>query len=104
MANFERYGLLDQQVRFLEGWFKDTLPNAPIARLAVLRLDGDMYEATMQALDALCAKVSPGGFVIIDDYHEVPACRQAVDDFRTAHGLDHEILEIDGSGVYWRLR
>ena len=43
-ANIARYGLLDAQVRFLEGWFKDTLPGAPIEQLAVLRLDGDLYQ------------------------------------------------------------
>lgn len=52
-ANFTRYGLLDGQVRFLPGWFKDTLFTAPMERLAVLRLDGDMYESTMVALEAL---------------------------------------------------
>ena len=67
-ANFERYGLLDDQVRFLPGWFKDTLPDAPIDRIAVLRLDGDLYESTIQALDALYPRLSPGGFCIIDDY------------------------------------
>ncbi len=42
-GNFARYDLLDEQVRFLPGWFRDTLPTAPVSRLAVLRLDGDMY-------------------------------------------------------------
>ena len=42
-ANFERYNLLDDQVRFLPGWFKDTLQDAPIDQIAVLRLDGDLY-------------------------------------------------------------
>jgi O-methyltransferase len=51
--NFERYGLLDERVRFLAGSFADTLPRAPIDRLAVLRLDGDMYESTIVALRAL---------------------------------------------------
>jgi O-methyltransferase len=51
--NFRRYGLLDEQVRFLKGWFRDTLPSAPIERLAVLRLDGDLYESAIQALDSL---------------------------------------------------
>jgi hypothetical protein len=64
-ANFERYGLLDDQVRFLPGWFKDTLQDAPIDRIAVLRLDGDLYESTIQALDALYPRLSPGGFCII---------------------------------------
>jgi O-methyltransferase len=42
-VNIARYGLLDDRVRFLKGWFKDTLPNVPITRLALMRLDGDIY-------------------------------------------------------------
>jgi O-methyltransferase len=101
-ANFQRYGLLDDQVRFLPGWFKDTLHDAPIDRIAVLRLDGDLYESTIQALDALYPRLSPGGFCIIDDYHEIRACRQAVTDYRAKHGVSAEIVDIDGSGVLWR--
>ena len=101
-ANFERYGLLDDQVRFLPGWFKDTLPDAPIDRIAVLRLDGDLYESTIQALDALYPRLSPGGFCIIDDYHAIKACRQAVTDYRAKHGVTAEIVEIDWTGVLWR--
>jgi O-methyltransferase len=101
-ANFERYGLLDEQVCFLEGWFKDTLPTAPIERLAILRLDGDMYESTMEALTPLYPKLSRGGFVIVDDYHVVPACKQAVHDFRDANGITDPIREIDNVGVFWQ--
>jgi hypothetical protein len=101
-ANFARYGLLDEQVVFLKGWFKDTLPIAPIEKLAVLRLDGDMYESTMDALRNLYDKVSPGGFVIVDDYGCVPGCRQAVDDFRRDRGIGESMIDIDGWGVYWR--
>lgn len=99
--NFARYGMLDGRVRFLEGWFKDTLPTAPIDRIALLRLDGDLYESTIQALDSLYAKVSVGGFVIVDDYH-MAGCRQATDDFRVAHGVADQIQDIDGYGAYWR--
>jgi glycosyltransferase involved in cell wall biosynthesis len=101
-ANFAKYGLLDDRVVFLKGWFKDTLAAAPIDRLAVLRLDGDMYESTMEALSALYDKVSAGGFVIIDDYGCIEGCRKAVDDFRNARGIKDLIVDIDGWGVYWR--
>ena len=101
---FRRYGLLDAQVRFLKGWFRDTLPRAPIERLAVLRLDGDMYESTMDALAALYDKVSPGGFVIVDDYGAIPACRQATDDYRRSHDVDEPMEQVDWTGVYWRKR
>ena len=67
-ANFARYGLLDDQVHFLPGWFKDSLPTASIDRLAVLRADGDMYESTTQILTYLYPKLSVGGYCIIDDY------------------------------------
>ncbi len=101
--NFARYGMLDAQVEFLEGWFKDTLPNAPIDRCAVIRLDGDMYESTMDALNSLYAKLSPGGFLIIDDYG-IPedTCRRAIHDFRQAHNIREPIVDIDGWGAYWR--
>jgi len=100
-ANFERYGLLDDQVRFLPGWFKDTLPNAPIDRISVLRLDGDLYESTIQALDALYPRLCPGGFCIIDDYN-LQGCRQAVADYRAKHEISAEISKIDQCGVLWR--
>ena len=100
--NFRRFGLLDEQVIFLEGWFKDTLPHAPIDQLAVLRLDGDMYESTIEALDSLYHKVSYGGFVIVDDYFLQP-CAKAVHDFRDRHGITTPILPIDGWGTYWRV-
>jgi O-methyltransferase len=100
--NFERYGLLDDQVRFLKGWFKDTLPTAPVERLALARLDGDMYESTRDGLESLYPKLSIGGYLIIDDYGEIPPCRQAVADYRRAHGITEKILPIDSSGVYWQ--
>ena len=101
-ANFDRYGLLDDRVRFLEGWFADTLAAAPIKQLAVLRLDGDLYESTMDALVPLYDKVSPGGFVIVDDYGAWEPCRKAIEDFRSERGITDEIHEVDWTGVYWR--
>jgi O-methyltransferase len=100
--NFRRFGLLDDQVRFLRGWFKDTLPSAAIDRLAVLRLDGDMYESTIDVLDALYDRLSDGGFCIVDDYGAVEGCRRAVTDFRIAHGIVEPLVEVDWTGVYWR--
>lgn len=100
--NFSKYGLLDEQVRFLKGWFRDTLPDAPVSRLALMRLDGDMYESTMDALVNLFPKLSPGGIVIIDDYGYIKSCRQAVEDYRAANGITDPIHDIDGFGVYWQ--
>ena len=99
---FARYDLLDGQVRFLPGWFKDTLPRAPIERLALLRIDGDLYESTRDALSALYPKLSAGGVVIVDDYHCIPACRQAVDEYRQQEGIATPIEAIDWTGVFWQ--
>jgi O-methyltransferase len=100
--NFQRYGLLDEQVQFLKGWFRDTLPSAPIKKLAVMRLDGDLYESTLDALVNLYGKLSRGGFVIIDDYGAVKSCDDAVEDFRKERGVTSELFLIPGSGAYWR--
>jgi O-methyltransferase len=99
---FARYGLLDSQVRFLPGWFRDTLPCAPIERLALLRIDADLYESTWDALSALYPRLSGGGFVIVDDYHCIPACRQAVDEYRQREGISAPVEAIDWTGVFWQ--
>jgi len=99
-SNFARFGLLDDQVVFLEGLFKDTLPSAPIERIAVLRLDGDLYESTRDGL-MLYDKLSPGGALIADDYFLFEGQRKAIDAFRSAHGIADPIIRIDHFGGYW---
>jgi len=99
--NFIKYGLLDKQVVFLEGWFKDTLPKAPIDKLSILRLDGDMYSSTIEALEHLYPKLSNGGFCIIDDY-ALSGCNSAVNDFRLKYNIKPEIKKIDWTGIYWK--
>lgn len=101
--NFERFGLLDEHVKFLKGWFKDTLPKAPIEKISVLRADGDLYESTVDILSNLYPKVSPRGFVIIDDYYVWEPCRVAVTEFREKNNITSPIIDIDGLGAYWRV-
>lgn len=101
--NFDLYDLLDDRVRFLKGWFADTLPAAPIERLSILRLDGDMYGSTMESLSALYPKLSVGGYCIVDDYG-LKGCRAAVHDYRSAHGIQEPIEPIDELSVLWRRR
>jgi O-methyltransferase len=101
-ANFVRYDLLDERVKFLKGWFSETLAAAPIDHLAVMRLDGDMYESTMDALRALYPRLSPGGYVIIDDFGYLKSCEKAVLDFRKEFGVTEPIQQIDWTGVFWQ--
>jgi hypothetical protein len=103
-ANFRKHRMLDEQVRFLPGWFADTLPAAPIEQLAVLRLDGDWYESTKCALQWLYPRLSPGGFIEIDDYGLPLGCRTAVDEYRQLHAIDEPIHWINHQVVCWRKR
>lgn len=102
-SNFRRYDVLDDRVEFLVGWFKDTLPVAPLGELALMRLDGDMYESTIQAIEVLYPKLSPGGFCIIDDFgSHASQAGQAIHDYRAEHGITEEIVAIDDFGAFWR--
>jgi hypothetical protein len=98
--NFELYGMLDDQVRFLPGWFADTLPSFP-AELAVLRLDGDLYESQLTVLDCLYPRLSPGGYVIIDDTH-LDGCARAVLEYREKCQITEQILPAGPYASYWR--
>lgn len=101
-TNFETYGLLDSNVHFLKGWFNETLEDTPSQQLALLRLDGDLYESTMDALTALYDRVSPGGIVIIDDWGVLPPCQQAVKDFFSKRGEElPPITPTDWSAVWF---
>jgi len=101
-GNFERYGLLDEQVQFLKGWFRDTLPSAPFVQLSVVRLDGDMYESTMDGLVYLYPKLAEGGYMIVDDYNAVESCNDAVSDFCHERNLTPRLQMIPGAGAFWR--
>lgn len=100
--NFQRYGLLDEQVEFLKGYFSDTLPRAPVRKLAILRIDADLYRSTLDALENLYDKLSPGGYAIFDDYYNLPDCRRAIDEFRARRGITEEMCRIDTRAIFWR--
>ncbi|MGH2911504.1 MAG: TylF/MycF/NovP-related O-methyltransferase [Solirubrobacteraceae bacterium] len=100
--NYKRYGLLDERVHFLEGWFSETLPSVSDRNWSIVRLDGDMYGSTMDALAGLYPGLTVGGFVIVDDYFALEPCRQAVDDYRAQHGITESIQRIDWTGAFWR--
>ncbi len=101
-ANFDRFQMLDDRVRFVKGWFADTLQDAPIGPVAILRLDGDYYSSTMDALEALYNRVSVGGYVIIDDYNAFESCKAAVTDFAKSRNFTPNLVPIDDIAVFWR--
>ena len=99
--NFARLGY-EEGVRFLPGFFEDTLPGLAGHRWSLVRLDGDSYEATWTALNALYPGLSVGGYVVVDDYGALEECREAVDTFRARHGITEPIEEVDWTSVRWR--
>jgi len=100
--NFAAYGLLDEQVVFLEGWFSETLPRADLGALAVVRLDGDFYDSTRDAIGILYPKLSPGGYIIIDDYGCPFGCKRAVDEYRSLNDIAEPMVRASNQTVYWR--
>jgi O-methyltransferase len=101
-AAFVRYGLLDERVVFVPGWFSKSLGALAAETWAIVRVDADLYESTRDALAALYPRLSPGGFAVVDDYGILPGCRRAVDQFRAANGSTEPLEWIDSSAVCWR--
>jgi O-methyltransferase len=101
-ANFDRFGLLSDRVVFLKGWFSETLPGTTDETWSLVRLDGDMYESTIDAITALYPNLSVGGWVIVDDYKTIDSCRQAIDDYRAANGITEPLQDGDWQSVCWK--
>jgi hypothetical protein len=100
--NFRRYDLLDDNVKFIKGYFEDTMSSLK-GKWSILRLDGDMYSSTKVVLDNLYQDLSIGGFVIIDDYNCFKQCKSAVNDFRKEHNITEKLIKInDRKSAYWR--
>jgi hypothetical protein len=100
--NFRTYDLLSDQVRFVKGWFSESLAAATVGNIALLRVDADLYESTRDVLLALYDRVTPGGFIIVDDYHAFRACRTAVDEFRAGRGIADPLRRVDWTATYWQ--
>ena len=103
ILNLKKFDFYDDKTILLEGWFENTLNDPRIQKLSLLRIDGDMYKSTYEALDMLYDKVSKGGFIVIDDYGlGSMSCKKAVDDFRKKNNIKSKLVKIDWTGVFWK--
>jgi O-methyltransferase len=100
-ANFGRFGI-ERGVRFIPGFFEDTMSGLSEGRWSIVRLDGDTYEATWRTLQSLYPGLSAGGYLIVDDYGALEECRRAVDEFRSHHGVTEPLEKVDWTCVRWR--
>lgn len=88
-------------ITITQGWFIDTLPHFDKnEKIAILRMDGDFYDSTMQCFDYLYDQVVPGGLIIIDDYFPWDGCVRAIYDFMSKRGLADRIRFFDNDVVY----
>ena len=100
-SNFKKMNCLDDNVIFIKGFFGETLPNNDkIKKLAILRMDGDMYESTYDVFHSCYDKLVSNGVCIIDDYC-LNGAKLCVHDFRKEKGIEDPIITIDKCGVYW---
>ena len=100
--SLEYFGLNDEQVVFLEGWFNETLDLMPESPLSLIRLDGDYYESTRDAIERLYPRLSSGGFLIVDDYNLPLGCKRAIDEYRKNNNITDDIVKINKQAIYWR--
>ena len=78
--NMARWMIPDKLLVYWEGPIEDTATQWEDTQIAVLRLDLDLYDGTLAALRNLYPFVSPGGYVIVDDFN-LAGCRRAVRDY-----------------------
>ena len=102
---FLRHGLLGPGVRLLPGFVNDTLapPCNPIRALSLLRIDVDVFAATLDALAHLYPRLTPGGVVLFDDW-KLPLARRAAEEYRRSNGITAEIRFLPGTvdaQAYW---
>jgi O-methyltransferase len=102
-AGFERFAD-SARLHVRAGWFEETLADAAgdVGPVAVLHCDGDWYDSVLLTLEVMYPRVSPGGFVVIDDYGTFPGARRATDEYRIRSGDSAPLRRIDHTGRYWR--
>ena len=99
--NFEKYELMGPNIKFIKGFFEESLKNTNVQKLSLLRLDGDMYSSTWHSLVEMYPKVVEGGFIIIDDYY-LKGAKAALKDYFLQNGINCELISVDSQSVYFR--
>jgi hypothetical protein len=93
-----------ERLHVVKGWFQETFPRSAreIEPVAILHADGDWYESVKLTLETFEPKVSPGGFVVIDDYGDWEGAKEATHDYRASRGIDATLIEVDHTAAFWR--
>ena len=69
-SNLAKWCIDFSEWKFVKGWFQHTLPEVykDIEKIAILVLDGDLYESTRVCLEYLFNKLVEGEVLIVNDY------------------------------------
>jgi Macrocin-O-methyltransferase (TylF) len=97
-----RVGAKSERICILPGWFQDTFPSVSASQIALLNIDADWYESVKLCLETFYDRVSPGGFISLDDYGHWPGCRRAVDEFFEARRLTYTLNKVDYTAHWFR--
>lgn len=97
--NFAKFGMLTDNVIFKEGWFSDTLRTIK-EPVAILRIDGDTYQSTMDSL-ALEPQVPSGGYIIMDDW-AIASSKKAFLEYFKGTVTEEDLVQVDSLSRYWR--
>jgi asparagine synthase (glutamine-hydrolysing) len=86
-ATLARYGrpVGDGRVFLHRGLFEETWPAFARPQIAFAHIDCDWYDPVRFCLEAISARLVPGGIIVIDDYHDYGGCRTATDEFLAEH-------------------
>jgi O-methyltransferase len=85
----------------VKGWFSDTLQKSNYeGEIAILRMDADWYDSTLDILNNLFPLVDIGGRILIDDYYSCPGCSKAVHDYLSIYKREERLCTHRGGVCY----
>jgi O-methyltransferase len=79
-------GYPPHKIRTIKGFVQNTIPENAPEKIALLRLDTDLYESTYHELVHLYPRLVSGGVLFIDDYPTERGCVKAVEQYFSEAG------------------
>jgi hypothetical protein len=114
VLNFAELDVSDSnRLEFVKGFFNDSTPKLNVEKIAILHLDGDLYESVLSPLKNLWSKVQLGGLIVIDDYiledsefekEAFPGARKVVNEFLNTNKCFECRKSIRGTPYLIRIR
>ena len=96
---FEKTNYPPDKVYYVKGLVQETLPKSNHKKIALLRLDTNLYESTNAELTYLYPKLVSGGVIIIDDYFRWLGQRKAVDEYFALNNVRIFLVRVDDHSV-----